>query len=545
MKVMAAQINPTIGDLEGNVQKILGALKRSRKAEVDVVVFSELAICGYPPEDLLLDHEFIERIGTKLNEIARETEGLFVVIGTPSWNQSGKEKPLFNSAAVLCDGRLLGYHHKQLLPTYDVFDEKRYFEPGDSPSVFEHLGKRIAVTICEDFWQHSQMVGYSSYVCDPVKQLQEYEIDLVLNLSASPYSYRRKDTRLSVFALAARALQAPLVLCNQVGANDQLVFSGRSLHLNEKGELIHQAKSFEEDDLIVDLDVRAGSHCPEEDGIGDMYRALVVGMRDYFHKQGFKKALLGLSGGIDSALVATLAQEALGKENVLAIAMPSRFSAESSLSDARILSQHLGIELKEIGIETLFQASLELLEPEFKGRAWDSTEQNLQSRIRGQILMAFSNKFGALLLNTSNKSEMAMGYSTLYGDMCGGFAVLSDVSKTYVYELSRYVNREHEIIPNAILTRAPSAELKEDQTDQDTLPPYEVLDPVIEDYIEERLSAEEIAEKHNLPLPFVEDLIAKMHAAEYKRRQAPISIRVTQKAFSRGRNVPIVQKWKS
>lgn len=544
MRVMAAQINPTIGDLEGNTQKILDALLRAQKGGVDVVVFAELSLTGYPPEDLLLDPQFIEAAEGRLKEIEVATKGLFAVVGTPRWNRSGKEKPLFNSAAVFRDGSLIGFHHKQLLPTYDVFDEARFFEPGESPSVFEHLGRRIAVTICEDFWQHAQTVGYTSYKVDPVKQLQELEVDLVLNLSSSPYYYGRRQQRTAVFALAARALQAPLVLCNQVGANDQLVFDGRSFYLNEKGELIHLAKGFEEDDLIVDLNINACPCALPENGIGEMYRALILGTRDYFHKQGFKKALLGLSGGIDSALVACIAKEALGEDNLLAFALPSRFSAHESTTDAAILAKNLGIELQTIPIEPLFQPTLDLLEPHFKGRAWDVTEENMQSRIRGQILMALSNKLGALLLNTGNKSEMAMGYTTLYGDMCGGLAVINDVTKTHVYHLANYINRNQEIIPKAILERVPSAELKENQTDQDTLPPYEVLDPIIEDYIEERLLPEAIAEKRNLSLPFVEEIIVKMHKAEYKRRQAPIAIRVTQKAFSKGRNVPIVQKWK-
>ncbi len=544
MRVMAAQINPTIGDLEGNTQKILDALARAQNGGVDIVVFPELSLTGYPPEDLLLDPDFIEAAEGRLKEIAMETKGLFAVVGTPHWNRSGKEKPLFNSAAIFRDGSLIGFHHKQLLPTYDVFDEKRFFEPGESPTVFEHLGRRIAVSICEDFWQHSETVGYTSYAVDPVKQLQEMEVDLVLNLSASPYYYERRQQRTAVFALAAKALQAPLVLCNQVGGNDQLVFDGRSFFLNEKGELIHLAKGFEEDDLIVDLNINACPCTLPENGFSEMYRALVLGVRDYFHKQGFQKALLGLSGGIDSALVACIAKEALGASNLLSIALPSRFSAKESAIDAKVLAQNLGIELKEIAIEPLFQPTLNLLEPHFAGRPWDATEENMQSRIRGQILMALSNKFGALLLNTGNKSEMAMGYMTLYGDMCGGLAVINDVTKTNVYHLAEYINRDHEVIPSAILKRVPSAELKENQTDQDTLPPYEVLDPIIEDAIEKRLSPLAIAEKHALSLAFVEDLVLKMHKAEYKRRQAPIGIRVTQKAFSKGRNVPIVQKWR-
>jgi len=544
MRVMAAQINPMIGDLAGNALKIVEALHRAVRAEADVVILPELALTGYPPEDLLLDARFIEVTEAILKEIGPETKGLFAVIGTPVWNRSGKEKSLFNSAAVFRDGQLIGFHHKQLLPTYDVFDEKRYFEPGDSPTVFEHLGRRIAVAICEDFWQHSQTIGYTSYACDPVKQLQEIELDLVLNLSSSPYYYQKRRERVEAFALAARSLQAPLLLCNQVGANDQLVFDGRSFYLYEKGELIHLAKGFEEDDLIADLDINA-CPCPlPSNGIGEMYQALVLGTRDYFHKQGFKKALLGLSGGIDSALVACIAKEALGASNVLGVALPSRFSASASSLDARQLAQNLGIAFQEIGIEKLFQPTLDLLEPHFQGCPWDATEENMQSRIRGQILMALSNKLGAILLNTGNKSEMAVGYATLYGDMCGGLAILNDVTKTNVYRLVDYINREQEIIPLAIVKKAPSAELKENQTDQDLLPPYEILDPLIEEYIEERRSAQEIAEKHSLSLEFVEEWIAKIHRAEYKRRQAPIAIRVTQKAFSKGRNVPIVQKWK-
>lgn len=544
MRVMAVQMNPTIGDLEGNEQMILNGLARARRAGVDIVLFPELTISGYPPEDLLLDSQFIVAIEAKLKQIEAETEGLIAVVGAPVWNRSGKEKLLYNSAAIFRNGRLLGFHYKQLLPTYDVFDEKRYFEPGGEPTVFEHLGRRIAVTICEDLWQHAQTVGYTSYACDPVKQLQEKEVDLVLNLSASPYSFRRKGQRLEVFSLAARALQAPLVLCNQVGANDQLVFDGRSFHLNEKGELIHLAKGFEQDDLIADLEINACPCSLPDNDIGEMYRALVVGVRDYFHKQGFSRALLGLSGGVDSALTACIAKDALGAENVLTVSLPSRFSANEGKTNAKILAANLGIGFEQIPIEGLFESSLDLLEPYFQGRLWDTTEENLQSRIRGQILMSLSNKSGALLLNTGNKSEMAMGYTTLYGDMCGGFAPLNDVTKTNVYLLCAWANRERQVIPPYVLKRAPSAELRENQTDQDTLPPYEILDPIIEDYLEERMAPEAIAEKRSLPLVFVEGLICSMHCAEYKRRQAPLSIRVTAKSFSKGRNVPVVQKWR-
>ncbi len=544
MKVLAAQINPTIGDLGGNTRKILDALDRARKKKADIVLFPELTLSGYFPDDLLLDPSFIEAVNKQLELIEPATAGLFAVVGLPRWNPNRKEKPLYNSAAVFADGKLLGYKNKALLPTYDVFDERRYFEPGVEEPIWEYLGHRIAVTICEDVWQHSRAVGYTSYRADPILELKKQRPDLLLNLSGSPYYFNRKDQRLSIFQAVARTLHCPLVFCNQVGANDQLIFDGHSFYLDEKGELIQIAKGFAEDDLLIDLNPKA---CPckwPENGIKDLYAALVLGVRDYLHKQGFKKGILGLSGGIDSALLACIAKAALGAENVLALSLPSRYSSAGSVSDAEQLAKNLGVALRKISIDSIFQSYLDLLEPMFENRLFDVTEENLQSRIRGMILMAFSNKFGSILLNAGNKSEMAMGYTTLYGDMAGGLGVLHDVTKLHIYRLAAYVNREQEIIPQQIIDKAPSAELKENQTDFETLPRYEVLDPVIEDYIEERLSPEEIASKRNLPLEFVLDLTGKMHLAEYKRRQAPIGIRVTQKAFSKGRIVPIVQKWR-
>ena len=338
MRVLAAQINPTIGDIEGNAQKIFSSLSRAREIDADVVLFPELTLSGYPPEDLLLDASFIDALQAKLKEIAPATKGLFAAIGLPRWNESGIEKPLYNSAAVFQDGKLLGFHDKQLLPTYDVFDEMRFFQPGERPSIFEHMGQRIAVTICEDLWQHSHTLGYTNYREDPVKQLQEQEIDLVLNLSASPYYYRRERMRLHAFSISARALQAPLILCNQVGANDQLVFDGHSFHLNAKGELVHMAKGFAEDEILIDLEVNSAPFAPSDEGIEDLYDALVLGMRDYFVKQGFTKAVLGLSGGIDSAVVACLAHAALGEKHVLALSLPSRFSTPEGYTDAEILA---------------------------------------------------------------------------------------------------------------------------------------------------------------------------------------------------------------
>ncbi len=539
MRILAAQINPTIGDLKGNGRKILDALHRAKQKQIDIVLFPELTLSGYFPDDLLLDRSFIDAISEKLEAIRPETKGLFVAIGLPRWNPSGKEKPLYNSVAVLVDGKLLGYKNKTLLPTYDVFDERRFFEPDEVQPIWEYKGKRIAITICEDVWQHSGTVdGYTNYRCDPVLQLKEKNPDLVLNLSGSPYYFKRTDVRFSVFQAIAKTLHCPVILCNQVGANDQLVFDGHSLYIDAKGELIQIAKGFAEDDLIVDLTVPKSS-CPvPTNGIKDLYAALVLGVRDYMHKQGFKKGLIGLSGGIDSALVTFIAKDALGAKNVLAITLPSRFSSKGSVDDSVQLAKSYGIELRNISIEPLFQHYLDLLEPMFGKRPFDEAEENLQTRIRSMILMAFSNKFGSILLNAGNKSEMAMGYCTLYGDMAGGLGVLHDVTKLQIYKLAEYAQ-----IPEAIIKKIPSAELKENQTDFDTLPPFEILDPIIEDYIEERLTPEEIAEKRKQPLDFVQKLVHKMHLAEYKRRQAPISIRVTQKAFSKGRVIPIVQKW--
>jgi NAD+ synthase (glutamine-hydrolysing) len=539
MRILAAQINQTIGDLEGNTRRIIDAIHRAKRLKSDVVVFPELTICGYFPDDLLLDPTFIEACAKKLEQIRAETKGLFVAVGSPRVNPSGKEKPLHNSMAVLVDGELLGYVDKILLPTYDVFDERRFFEPGGEAPIWDYKGCRIAITICEDVWQHSGTVGYTSYWRDPVLELKGKQPDLVLNASASPYYFKRTDVRLPVFQAAAKTLGCPVIFCNQVGGNDQLIFDGHSFHLDDHGTLIQIAKGFAEDDLIVDLSASKTS-CPVPlNGIKDLYSALVLGVRDYFRKQGFKKAIVGLSGGIDSALVACIGKEALGAENILAIAMPSRFSSEGSVDDAFQLAKILGIEIQKVPIESVFKEYLHLLESHFKKRPFDEAEENLQTRIRGMILMAFSNKFGHIVLNTSNKSEIAMGYCTLYGDMVGGLGVLQDVTKLHVYQLAKYL----QIIPDAIVEKVPSAELKENQTDFDTLPPFEILDPIIEDYIEERLSPEEIAHKRKQPLAFIRKLVHKMHAAEYKRRQAPIGLRVTQKAFGKGRVVPIVQKW--
>lgn len=543
MRILVAQLNPIVGDLEGNTQKIIQTLDRARAQAADIVLFSELVLCGYPPEDLLLHPSFIDAQEKYLEKIIRASARLMVFVGFVRRNSSKGEKPIFNSVAVIHDGKLLGFQDKQLLPTYDVFDERRYFESGATSHIWELKGKKIGVLICEDIWQHAGYVGQTRYAHDPVLDLSSLKPDLVLNLSASPYQFQKPDMRVKVCEKCAKTLHCPVILCCQVGANDQLVFDGYSVYADAEGHLRQMAKGFEEDEMIVDLEAPA-CPCPfVYDPIKDLYQALVIGVRDYLHKSGFKKGCLGLSGGIDSALVACIAVDALGKENVLAITMPSRYSSKGSVADSEKLAHHLGIELLQIPIEAPFQSFLNLTQPFFQGKAPDSTEENLQARIRGTILMAISNKFGHIVLSTGNKSEMGMGYCTLYGDMCGGLGVISDVTKQQVYTLCRWLNRDGEVIPQSIIDKVPSAELKPNQKDTDSLPEYEVVDKVLQGYVEEYLSPEEIAQKYDLPVEVAIDLVRRIHRAEYKRRQSAPGIRVSKKAFRVGRRYPIVQGW--
>lgn len=541
MRVSVAQINPLIGDLKGNTKKILHAIERARADQADLILFSELSICGYPPQDLLLHNDFIEEMERCLEKIVEASEGICVVVGLARKNV-GKGKDYFNSAAVIENGKLLGFYDKCLLPTYDVFDEHRYFEPGEKVKVWNIQGYRIAVLICEDIWQHSGNVD-TRYRYDPVKELIAEQPTLVLNLSASPYQFDKPDVRLQVCVNAIKTLNCPVVMSCQVGGNDDLVFDGYSMYVDAEGRLLQLGKGFEEDLFTVDL---KSSVCPlayTYDHRKDLYRALVLGLKDYFSKQGFKKACLGISGGIDSALVACIAADALGPENVLGIAMPSRYSSKSSVEDAEMLAKNLGIGYRKISIEAPFDDYLKLLHPFFEGRAPDVTEENLQARIRGMILMALSNKLGHIVLSTGNKSEMAVGYCTLYGDMAGGLGVISDVFKTQVYDLSRWINREKEIIPWSTIEKEPSAELRHGQKDTDSLPPYDVLDRVLKAYVEEHLSPREIAKDLKVDPHLVEKIVLMIYRAEYKRRQAPPGIRVSKKAFSVGRRFPIVQGW--
>ena len=542
MRIFIAQLNPTIGAIEKNVKKIIEFIEAARQQKSDIIVFPEMAVCGYPPEDLVLHETFVHEVEAALQKIVPHTKGMMAIVGMIRKNPSSVEKALLNTAAVIQDGKLCGFHDKWLLPTYDVFDERRYFEPGKETRVWEWKGKRIGVLICEDIWHHAGYVGYTHYPCDPVMEYLPKKLDVLFNLSSSPYQFQKPQVRIEVCEKTAKTLRCPLIMCCQVGGNDQLVFDGYSVVMDGQGRVCGLGKGFEQEGKLIEL----GSLKPIEvhfDEWGDLYQALVLGTRDYFHKQGFAKGVLGLSGGIDSSLVACVAVSALGKENVRGIGMPSRYSTPSSITDAKDLAANLGIEFDIIPIEGPFQSFLDLLTPVFEGRAPDVTEENLQARIRGIILMAISNKFGSLLLSTGNKSELAMGYCTLYGDMAGGLAVISDLTKRQVYALSSWINRQREIIPRSAIEKPPSAELKPNQKDTDTLPDYAILDRVVEAYVEEFLSPEEISKKYGIALELVRELVRKIHKAEYKRRQAPPGIRVSRKAFRVGRRYPIVQGW--
>lgn len=543
MKILVCQLNLTIGDYEGNLKKVLESIEKGRKERVDVVLFPELTLCGYPPEDFLLHEDFVLAGEAALEKIVPHTKGLMVTVGLVRRNLAHGEKPLMNSVAILQDGKIVGFQDKALLPTYDVFDERRYFEPGSEFRSWEWKGKRVGVLICEDIWEHAGKVGFTRYRIDPVSEFAKQGVDLLLNLSASPYQFQKPDTRVKVCKMASQTLKKPVILCAQVGGNDQLIFDGYSVAVGADGELRQLAKGFEEDWMVVDLEAPV-CPCPfEYDAIGDLYRALVLGTRDYFYKQGFKKGIVGLSGGIDSALVACIAVEALGKENVLGVGLPSKYNAPTSTSDAKELAQNLDIEWNLIPIETMFNTCLKELKPHFEGRPFDVTEENIQSRLRGLTLMALSNKLGSMVLSTGNKSELAMGFCTLYGDMAGGLSVIADVTKTQVYMLARWINRKRKVIPQAIIDKPPSAELRPNQRDTDTLPEYSMVDAVLQSYVEDLLTPQEIIELHHLPKNIVYDLIRRIHLAEYKRRQAAPGLRVSKKSFRVGRRYPIVQKW--
>jgi NAD+ synthase (glutamine-hydrolysing) len=549
VKIALAQINPTVGDFRGNTAKIVEYAHRAAAANADLVVFSELAICGYPPADLLEKPSFVARAGEAMQEVATATASLPIAIiaGFVTPAEKGSGKRVKNSAALVRNGKIEFTQSKMLLPFYDVFDEQRYFAPAESQKPFCLDNERIALTICEDAWNDKTFWPERLYAVDPVDELMRETGEglgsLIINISASPYWRNKRRIRFEMLAVIAKRHRVPVIMVNQVGGNDSLIFDGSSLAIGPDGELLARAHAFEEDLVFVDTKTLSGDIRPKDHTQdAGIYEALVLGTRDYVRKCGFSQALIALSGGIDSALVACIAVDALGKENVRGITMPSQYSSSGSVDDSRILADNLGIRLDRIAIEGLFRQYEDALTPLFVGTKPDLTEENIQSRIRGMLLMAMSNKFGALVLTTGNKSEMSVGYCTLYGDMVGALAVIGDVMKTRVYDLCRYINREREIIPAAILEKPPSAELRPGQKDIDSLPPYEVLDPILEAYVERYETPEAIAAEHGFDLDLVRSVVKLVERSEYKRQQAAPVLKVTEKAFGMGRRFPIAVK---
>src|SRR2546430_7384011 len=546
MKIALAQINPTVGDISGNCRKILDFIDQAKSRGAKVVVFPELSIIGYPPKDLLLKPRFIEDNLRGLQQIASRVSGIDAVVGYAEKNSAPVGRPLHNAVAVLRDGKIISRHFKTLLPTYDVFDESRYFEPGldERQNIVNIAGRPMGLSICEDLWNDEKMVPRRLYHQNPIADLHTAGAQVMINASASPFVVGKHRFRVELFSSQVKQFGKPLVYVNQVGGNDELVFDGNSVVFDAKGNVIAQARDFEEDLLVVDLlNPEPRTLNPPSD-IQTMYKALVLGLRDYVLKCGFGTVVLGLSGGIDSAVTAALAVAALGKDKVVGVSMPSRFSSEHSIADAKKLAENLGIEFQIVPIAHIHDAYEETLTPYFKGRERDVTEENLQARVRGGILMAFSNKFNHLLLTTGNKSELAVGYCTLYGDMCGGLAVISDVPKTTIYALAEFINRQagRDLIPRNSITKPPSAELRPNQTDQDSLPPYDLLDGILYRYVEEEKSAGEIV-KEGFDRPTVTRVIRLVDRSEYKRRQAAPGLKVTSRAFGFGRRMPIAQRY--
>jgi NAD+ synthase/NAD+ synthase (glutamine-hydrolysing) len=543
VKIALGQINPTIGDFTGNSKKIIEFSRQALTLGAEMILFPELAVCGYPPRDLLEKPAFVERNQQVVNEIAQAVPQLTIICGFVSPAKVETGKSVMNSAAVLRQGAVQFVQSKMLLPTYDVFDELRYFDPAESQKLLPLAGKEFALTICEDAWNDKHFWHRRLYRVDPVDELLHAGGNMVLNISASPYHMGKRELRRQMLETIARDNKVPVLFVNQVGGNDSLIFDGSSMVIAPDGRIVAQAKSFEEDLVIFDSDTMRGDmHEQIAVGNASAYAALVLGTCDYVRKCGFSEVVIGLSGGIDSALTAAIAVDALGKENVTGIAMPSEYSSEHSVKDARELACKLGIRFDVIAIGDVFDGYRTALAPLFAGMPEDVAEENLQSRIRGNILMAFSNKFGALVLTTGNKSEVGVGYCTLYGDMVGGLGVISDVPKTMVYSLSRYVNSLKPVIPQSTIDKPPSAELRPGQKDSDTLPPYEVLDNILEDYVEDYRTAEQIAANHGYEVKLVRDVIRMIERSEYKRQQAAPGLKITRKAFGFGRRFPIAQK---
>ncbi|AFY76559.1 NAD+ synthetase [Pleurocapsa sp. PCC 7327] len=557
MKIAIAQLNPTIGDLSGNAKNILEAARQAAKEGVRLMLTPELSLCGYPPRDLLLSSEFVESMSKKLHELAQQLPTqIAVLVGTAEPNPyatSKGQKPLFNGTALLEGGKLQKIFYKRLLPTYDVFDEDRYFEPGYQTNSFtiksDSQSKiHIGVTICEDLWNEEEFWGKRNYEINPIEDLAELEVDLIVNLSASPYTVSKQKLREAMLSHSASRYQTPIIYVNQIGGNDDLIFDGNSVAFNRTGNVVCRAKAFASDLKIIELDEQTKDLLPTaiaplpETEEEEIFSALVLGVRDYARKCGFSQVVLGLSGGIDSSLVAAIAAEAMGAENVLGVLMPSPYSSEHSITDAEALVKNLGIKSQKLPIGDLMKSYDRLLEPLFAGTEFGIAEENTQSRIRGNLLMAISNKFGHLLLSTGNKSEMAVGYCTLYGDMNGGLAVIADVPKTRVFSICRWLNRTREIIPNNVLIKSPSAELKPGQVDQDSLPPYEILDDILERAIHHHQSTAQIVESgHDLEV--VDQVMKLIARAEFKRKQAPPGLKITDRAFGTGWRMPIASRW--
>ena len=543
MKIALGQINTTIGDFSGNSGKIIEFARRALAGGAGLALFPELSICGYPPRDLVENPAFVRRNQETLLRIAEETRGIVVVCGlvTPAHADTGKR--VRNSAAMTKDGQVAFTQSKMLLPTYDVFDESRNFAPADHQELLPFCGNQVALTICEDAWNDKSFWNRPLYRFDPVEELMRKGGNLLLNISASPFYVGKRELRQNMLAALATKYGVPVAMVNQVGGNDSLIFDGSSLVIAPDGRVVAQGKSFEEDLIFFDTESLAGDlHTPDEGLEASVYDALVLGTRDYVRKCGFHRVIVGLSGGIDSALTAVIAADALGLQNVTGVGMPGPYSSRGSIDDARALAGNLGVRFELIRITEIFHAYLKALKPVFAGREEDVTEENVQARIRGALLMALSNKFGALVLSTGNKSELAVGYCTLYGDMVGGLAVISDLPKTMVYRLSHYVNSRKPVIPRATLEKPPSAELRPNQQDTDTLPPYEVLDTILEDYIEDCKGAEQIAADRNFEIDLVRRIIRLVERSEYKRQQAAPGLKISEKAFGVGRRFPIAAK---
>jgi len=541
MKIALCQINPVIGDLPHNTALILEAAEKAKQAGCSLAVFPELSLIGYPPKDLLERPAFIQANLESLERLAAEVQGIPVLCGYVDRNLRDTGKALFNSVALIRDGEIIKKGGKRLLPTYDVFDETRYFEPAARSLRFQLQKQRIGVTVCEDVWNVGDVEGVPRYAQNPAAELAARGVDILVNISASPYTLNKRAVRRKILEKISTTHRVTTLYCNQVGGNDDLLFDGASMVVDSGGRLILQAKEFEPDLLIWDSGIPyqefKGPWPPEEESI---LKGLVMGTKDYVTKCGFKTVLIGLSGGIDSALVAVVAENALGAENVTGVSMPSPYTSQMSREDARALAQNLGIQFVEIPINDIFRAYTRSLAQVFKGLKPDETEENIQARIRGTLLMALSNKFGAILLSTGNKSETAVGYCTIYGDMNGGLAVISDIPKTLVYRLAQHINREREVIPARVISRPPSAELRPNQTDQDSLPPYDVLDGILDAAIEKNLAFDDIVALGYDPAA-VRDVLRRIVVNEYKRRQAAPGLKVTSKAFGYGRRYPIAR----